>query len=286
MPVKAEDDVEALLALAERSNIELQAARLQADRLRSSLKTTRVTRWVGGVSAGAEREKESDGSRLTGPNVDLELPIFNQGQGKLARAQAQLAEAEARLREAELETRNSVRVGARALADHREIVEVHRTALIPQRERIVERSQQEQNFMLIGVFELVQAKVEEYDAYQSYLESVRDYWLARIELSRSVGQRLPSDSAQGEPTPSVIDILTPESPAMPGMDHSGHGMSKGAEAPMDHSMHAMPAMDHSAHGAVPPATTENTAKPSAEDEKPTETPEDHRHHHDGQGETP
>lgn len=286
LPVKAEDDVHVLLALAERSNLELQAARLQADRLRSSLKTTRATRWIGGVSAGVEREKDADGSRVTGPTVELELPIFNQGQGKLARAQAQLSEAEARLREAELETRNSVRVGARALADHREIVEVHRTALIPQRERIVERSQQEQNFMLIGVFELVQSKVEEYDAYQAYLESVRDYWLARIELSRSVGQRLPSDSAQGEPAPSVIDILTPEAAEMPGMDHSGHGMSKGTEAPMDHSMHTMPATDHSAHDASPPATTENAATPSAEDEKPSDPPEDHRHHHDGQGDTP
>jgi outer membrane protein TolC len=311
LPVREEDDVETLLALAERSNLELQAARLQADRLRSSLKTTRATRWVGGVSAGAEREKDADGTRLTGPNVSVELPIFNQGQSRLARAQAQLADAEARLREAELDTRNAVRVGARALADHREIVEVHRTALIPQRERIVERSQQEQNFMLIGVFELVQAKVEEYDAYQAYLESVRDYWLARIELSRSVGQRLPSDTAQGEPTPSVIDILTPDAPAMPGMDHSGHGMPQQTEAPMDHSMHgmpgmegatdeapkdaeasmdhtmhAMPAMDHSAHGAAPSTTTEHAATPSAEDEKPADTPEDHRHHHDGQGDTP
>lgn len=93
LPVKTEDDVDALLALAERSNLELQAARLQADRLRSSLKTTRATRWVGGVNAGAEREKDADGSRLTGPTVELELPIFNQGQSKLARAQAQLAEA-------------------------------------------------------------------------------------------------------------------------------------------------------------------------------------------------
>jgi outer membrane protein TolC len=311
LPVRQEDDVEALLALAERSNLELQAARLLADRLRSSLKATRATRWVGGMSVGAERKSEVDGSRLTGPSVGLELPIFNQGQSKLARAQAQLADAEARLRAAELGTRNAVRVGARALADHREIVEVHRTALIPQRERIVKRSQQEQNFMLIGVFELVQAKVEEYDAYQAYLESVRDYWLARIELSRLVGQRLPSESAQGEATPSVIDILTPDAPAMPGMDHNGHDMPtqteapmdhsmhatpgregaaaetpKDAEAPTDHSMHAMPAMDHSAHGAASTAAPENAATPPAEDEKPADTPEDHRHHPDRQGDTP
>ncbi|MCU0952864.1 MAG: TolC family protein [Burkholderiaceae bacterium] len=324
MPVAAEDDAEALVRLAESSNLELQAARLQEAQLRSALRTTRTTRWIGGVEAGAEREKEADGSRLTGPTLNLELPLFNQGQSKLARVEALLAEAQARVQLADLNATNAVRTGSRALAEHRQIVALHRDALIPQRERIVERSQQEQNFMLIGVFELVQAKVEEYDAYQSYLEAVRDYWLARVDLMRAVGQRLPSDAASGEPTPSVQDILTPKG-GMPGMDHGAHGAMPG----MDHSQHAAPAeapaaqnhrhhgakappsgpsmdgMDHSAH--APPAS-EPTATPmegmddmdhrahgapaspapprkKASDEKPGD--DHHQHdHHGGQGETP
>jgi cobalt-zinc-cadmium efflux system outer membrane protein len=77
----------------------------------------------------------------------------------------------------------------------REIVDTHRTALIPQRESVVARSQEQQNYMIIGVFELIQAKRQEYDAYQSYLEAIRDYWLARTDLMRAVGARLPSDPA-------------------------------------------------------------------------------------------
>ena len=77
----------------------------------------------------------------------------------------------------------------------REIVDTHRDVLIPQRESVVARSQEQQNYMIIGVFELIQAKRQEYDAYQSYLEAIRDYWLARTDLMRAVGARLPSESA-------------------------------------------------------------------------------------------
>ena len=260
MPVATEDEADALVRIAESSSLELQAARLQESQLRSALRTTRATRWFGGVDAGAEREKEADGAYLTGPTMSLELPLFNQGQGKLARAEALLAEAQARVQLAELNVTNAVRTGSRALNEHRQIVALHRDALIPQRERIVERSQQEQNFMLIGVFELVQAKVEEYDAYQSYLEAIRDYWLARVELMHAVGQRLPSDATPGAPTPSVQDILTPKNGmpgmdhgAMPGMDHSAHAPAaeKAAATSMD-GMKGMEGMDHSQHGETAP----------------------------------
>jgi len=119
--------------------------------------------------------------------------------------------------------------------------------LIPARETVVERSQQEQNFMLIGVFELIQAKTQEYNAYQGYLEAIRDYWLARIELMRVVGGRLPSEKEATGQTPSVSEIVTPRGIAM---DHSMHG---GTVVPAAQPMADMPGMDHSMHGVEAPA---------------------------------
>ena len=273
MPVANEDDPAELAVLARASNLELLAAHQQADILADALGITRRLRWLGGSEIGYEREKEADGSRLRGPTLDLELPIFNQGQAKVARAEALLAEARARAALAELGVGNAVRLGAEEVRELSRIVSIHRDALIPQREIVVKRSQQEQNFMLIGVFELLQAKVKEYDAYQGYLESVRDYWLARIALMRAVGQRLPSDASVDARTPSVQDIVKPAADAsMQGMDHSGHRMTPPTDPPatggmqgMDHSGHTMtpradpPAaggmqgMDHSGHTMTPPA---------------------------------
>ena len=265
LPVPKEDDPTRLLAMASEGNLELLAARQEAKVLADALGLTRTLRWLGGSEIGYVKEDDADGKRLRGPQLSLEIPVFNQGQAKLARAQAQWAGALARVARAELSSRNGVRLGAESVAAMREVVATHRDALVPQREAIVARSQERQNFMLIGVFELVQAKVAEYDAYQAYLEAVRDYWLARVALSRAVGQRLPSDADVGARTPAVQEILSPGGETM---DHSQHG-AKPAAAPVDHSQHgAKPAAettDHSGHGEKP------AAPPPEEDE--------HAHHH-------
>ena len=263
LPVAEEDDTDALIEMAREKNLQLLAARQQVVVMQASYKSTRNWRWFGSSEVGFEREKDADGTRLAGPSLALELPIFNQGQAKLARSQALMAEANARLRDAELSIANSIRTNANAVQAQSEAVGIYRNALIPQREIVLARSQQEQNFMLIGVFELIQAKAKEYDAYQGYLETVRDYWLARVELTRSVGERLPSSASAKESTPSVEDILTPKG-GMEGMDHSNmKGMDHSKMKGMDKSTDGMEGMDHSKmqgmdHSSHDMSTMQNT----------------------------
>ena len=45
--------------------------------------------------------------------------------------------------------------------------------------------------MLTGVFDLLIAKQKEFDNYQKYIETVRDYWITRAQIQRVVGGRLP-----------------------------------------------------------------------------------------------
>ena len=206
-PVAAEDDADQLRAASESANLQLLAARQEVVVMEGAVATTRRFRLLGGTEIGYERETELDGQRITGPTLNLEVPIFNQGQARVARVEALLAQARARLAEREVAASNAVRLGVERVRILREIVATHRDALIPQRESVVARSQEQQNFMIIGVFELIQAKRQEFDAYQSYLESVRDYWLARVELMRAVGARLPSEAQPGGPTSAATDLL-------------------------------------------------------------------------------
>jgi cobalt-zinc-cadmium efflux system outer membrane protein len=74
--------------------------------------------------------------------------------------------------------------------------------VIPLRHQIVEQSQLEFNAMQIGVFELLQAKQSEIDAGREYVESLRDYWLARTELEKALGGRLPVAEATTQPATS------------------------------------------------------------------------------------
>ncbi len=195
VPLGPEDALAELLPLAAQSRLDLAAQRSEVKLLADALKLTRRYRYLASVEVGVETERETDRSRITGPTLSLELPIFNQGAGKVARAEGLLAAAESTLATLEITVANSVTLAAERMHAARERAELLRTELIPQREDVVKTTQQEVNYMLAGQFTLLLVKQQAYDAYQQYLEALRDYWIARAELTRAVGARLPSEAS-------------------------------------------------------------------------------------------
>ena len=194
-------------ALATR--LDLAAARREVTTLQDMTRVARRFRWLGDVEGGYERESETDGSRLKGPSLSLQVPLFNQNQGGVLRAQSESEIAQARLAALEVTVRNEVAASLDRIAAAQEIAESYRSALVPQREAVVERTQEEHNYMLQGVFELLQAKREQLNAYQEYLESVRDYWVARTELRHVVGGGLQDDAGPSVTTLDVEGLLSP-----------------------------------------------------------------------------
>lgn len=248
-PPESALSTDALVPLALENRLDLAAAQSGVALREDALGITRRWRWLGSVEVGYERESELDGEVLRGPSLSLELPIFNQGQGAVARARAELMQARAELDALVLNVNNTARLSLEELNVAREIAERYRTELVPRREAIVARTQERVNYMLVGIFELLLAKQEEYDAYQEYLEAVRDYWTARAALRGAVGGRLPDDDAVLSPTIGVETILPSATPVP--MDHGN----------MDHGQ-----MDHGQmeHGTMEHGTMENAAPASAD----------------------
>ena len=46
------------------------------------------------------------------------------------------------------------------------------------------------NFMLKGVFDVLQVKQEELQARREYIDALRDYWVSRVELEHALGKRI------------------------------------------------------------------------------------------------
>ena len=70
---------------------------------------------------------------------------------------------------------------------------------MPRRERIVNEAQLAYNAMAIGVFQLLQAKRDQIETGRVYVETLRDYWLARAEIEQLLAGRLsPGSNAQAE----------------------------------------------------------------------------------------
>lgn len=199
------------------TRLDVLAARREVDTFESALRLTRWWRWLGNFEVGYERESDTEGSRLRGPTFSLGIPLFNQNQSGVLRAQAELERSRARLVELELGVRNEVALGLDRLATTREVAESYRTALVPQREAVTSRTLEEASFMLAGAFELLQAKREQFEAYQEYVDAVRDYWLARVELRRAAGGKLADDDVAstkllelGVTAPSPMDEMQGE----------------------------------------------------------------------------
>lgn len=210
-----------LLQLAADSRLDLAAARRRLDSVQAATGLERRERLLGPLEVGAEYERETDGSRLLGPSLSWQLPLFNWGHGRKAQAQAQLASAEAELRARELDLQQEVGAALAELQSAQRRLRRLREELIPQREAVVAQTQRELNYMLVGAFDLLLAKQQEYAAYGAYLEAVRDYWLARSALSRAIGRRLPEPET---PTGERLDAahLLPAAAQAEAPDHAHH----------------------------------------------------------------
>ena len=230
VPLAAEDTLPDLLRHADANRLDLAAARREVTLLADALGVTRSFRLLGDVELGVETERETDGSRITGPTLGLELPLFDHGHGRVARAQAGLQRAQAQLRALEIDIGNAVQRSAAEVAAAKARADHYRDSLIPLREEIVARTQREVNFMLADQFELLFVKQQEYDAYQGYLEAVRDYWLARVELGRAVGAALPSTAHIGAATLDAQVLMDPKSEPQHA-DHSQHMQHEGTMTP-------------------------------------------------------
>lgn len=261
LPVSEEDTEETLLQRADENRLDLAAARKLVTLLADSERTTEKFRWLGDFNVGVSYERDPDRSRLLGPSLSIQLPIFDQGQGPVAKAQALKIWGDAEQRRLTQAVAGAVQLANQRVLNARDRAQDYRTQIIPQRQTVVARAQEEQNYMLIGAFDVFAAKRAEFDAYQGYLDALRDYWVARAELERAVGACLPSDAHPATELISTQQLLAPP-PAMGGLHHTHHGdmnmpgmqmpktpspdKPKSKKTPGDHD-HA----DHEHHGDSP-----------------------------------
>ena len=186
-----EISLEYLESLAIKNRLDLASARQEIEVLAQALGITLDWRWFGRAEVGVSTERDTDGQWVTGPSLTFELPIFNQRQADVAKLEARLRQGQKRLAARAVNIRSEVRALRERLIMHRRMAGHYKTVVLPLQERIVELTLQEYNYMLTGVFELLMARQNEFDNYQKYIETVRDYWVARSQIQHVVGGKLP-----------------------------------------------------------------------------------------------
>jgi outer membrane protein, heavy metal efflux system len=177
-----------LLAISQR--LDLQADYLTIQSQAKNLGLTKAFRFVGALDFGVESERETDAQTRTGPTFAIELPIFNQGQARIARGEAALRQAQDRFEALAVNIRSQIRELRDQLVSKREIAQSYQAELLPIERRILNESLANYNAMQISDFELFATKAEEERTEREYVEAVRDYWITRAQLEEAVGGNL------------------------------------------------------------------------------------------------
>ena len=178
------------LAIAQR--LDLAASKAEVGAIVQSLGLTKTYRYVGAIEFGVDTERSPDRQRLTGPTLQLELPIFNQGKGRIARLEAQLRQAERRLEARAIDIRSEVREARDRLLAKKDLATYFRDELVPERKKVLELTVTSYNGMLKGPYDLLLARQNELAAERGSIDALRDYWIARADLERAVGGNLTS----------------------------------------------------------------------------------------------
>ncbi len=200
--------LEQLESLAIENRLDLAAEKKEMEALAQALGITLDWRWVGQIEIGVSTERDTDRTWITGPSLAIELPIFNQRQADIARLEAQLRRSQKRLTAQAIDIRSEVRSLRNRLILQRNVIDHYRQTVLPLKEKIVNLTLQEYNYMLAGAFDLLAAKQQEFAAHQKYLEAIRDYWIIRSDMQRALGGRLPvSELSQNDIQP-YSDFVT------------------------------------------------------------------------------
>ncbi len=178
----SEPELEELSELALTNRLDLKAAHKQLAALKQSLPLARWESFTS-VDMGVEKEEE-----LLGPTVKIGVPLFNRGGISTAQLKARIKEEEFRIEALEQDIVTEIRIIYSELMNLREKIKFYEDIIIPSKNKVVEASQKQYNFMLIGVYSLLQVKKEEIQANREYIDLIAQYWIKKVSLEKAAGQ--------------------------------------------------------------------------------------------------
>jgi outer membrane protein TolC len=179
--------------------LDVQMATRSVHATARSLGLTRATRLVNVMELGHQNKSDAGSPRANGYTVELELPLFDFGSTRAARAEAVYMQAVNRAAHAAASARSEVRESYSAYRTAYEVAKHYRDEVVPLRKRISEENLLRYNGMLISVFELLADAREQVAAVTGYVQALRDFWIAENNLRTALTGRSPGPAGLSQP---------------------------------------------------------------------------------------
>lgn len=203
-------DATALEDLALQNRLDIAAADRNIEAMQRALRLTKRFRFIGMIDVGVSAEREFDGEWSLGPSLDFELPLFDRKRGAAMRFESLVALATAERNALEGAIRAEVATLAARLHAAAESIFVYQNELLPLHRDLVAETQLHYNGMLVGVYDLLNAKQAELEVQRGTIRAQLDYWRTRTELERALAGALPeSDATATSPIDTGASVAPP-----------------------------------------------------------------------------
>jgi outer membrane protein TolC len=173
-------------AQAMQQRLDVQVAKRNAEATASALGLSKATGFINVLHAGYANMSETDKPRANGYEVELELPIFDWGRSRTAKAEAIYMQSLHRAADTAVRARSEVREAYSAYRTTYDVAKHYRDEIVPLRKRISDEMLLRYNGMLIGVFELLADSRAQIASVNTAIEAQRDFWLAETDLQMAI----------------------------------------------------------------------------------------------------
>ena len=163
------------------ARLDVQASMQAAEVAAKSLGLTRRVGFVNVLEVGAARRSGDRGAELR-----LELPLFDWGEARNARAESVYAQALAQAAEVGLKARAEIASSHQRYLASYTIARRYRDEVLPVRARAAEQNLKRYNAMLISVLDLLADAREQSVSVQAAIAAERDFHLAESEFHQAL----------------------------------------------------------------------------------------------------
>ncbi|MBM4315229.1 MAG: TolC family protein [Deltaproteobacteria bacterium] len=206
LPSKATERTE-VEATALKNRLDVQMATQEVAGMAKAIGLTKAVRFVNVMDLGYRHNASNEAPRETGYEINIQIPIFDWGDAKLARAEAAYTQAVNRTAETAINARSEAREAYQAYRTAFDIARHYRDEILPLRKKISDEQLLRYNGMLISVFELIADARDQVMTVKSYIDALRDYWIAETNLQGALSG--PSDGMRDAPyQPSSMPAAT------------------------------------------------------------------------------
>ena len=178
--------------------LDVLMARRSTEATARSLGLTKTTRFINVLNVGYQNQSNTGEPRMNGYEIELELPLFDFGSARVARAEATYMQSVNRTAQIAINARSEVRESYSAYRTAYDLARHYRDEVVPLRKRISDENLLRYNGMLASVFELLADSKDQITAVTGAVEALRDYWDAETNLQAALTGRSPG-SAQLAP---------------------------------------------------------------------------------------